>query len=90
MRETKKFHETKQKYVSFTMVIKRSPGGESAGGGRSTFEIHLCSSGVIFDCIWRSTSIHVMSKFSASVNSDLGNGSFWLEIRDAEHVERCS
>ena len=22
--------------VSFTMVIKRSPGGESAGGGRST------------------------------------------------------
>ena len=28
-----------------------------------------------------------MSKFSASVNSDLGNGSFWLEIRDAEHVD---
>ena len=25
-----------------------------------------------------------MSKFSATVNSDLGNGSFWVEIRDAE------
>ena len=31
-----------------------------------------------------------MSKFSASVNSDLGNGSFGVEIGDAEHVDRCS
>ena len=31
-----------------------------------------------------------MSKFSASVNSDIGNGSFWLEIRGAKHVDRCS
>ena len=31
-----------------------------------------------------------MSKFSASVNSDLGNGSFWVEIRDAKHVGQCS
>ena len=27
-----------------------------------------------------------MSKFSTAVNSDLGNGSFWVEIRDAKHV----
>ena len=31
-----------------------------------------------------------MSKFSASVNSELADGSFWVEIRDAEHVDRCS
>ena len=31
-----------------------------------------------------------MSKFSASVNSDLGNGSFWVEIGDAEHVDQCT
>ena len=24
------------------------------------------------------------------MNSDLGNGSFWVEIRDAKHVDRCS
>ena len=35
----------------------------------------------------RSTS--GMAKYSAGVNSDLGNGSFWVEIRDAEHVDRC-
>ena len=29
-----------------------------------------------------------MSKYSAAVNSDLGNGSFWVEIRDAKHVDR--
>ena len=28
--------------------------------------------------------------FSASVNSHLGNGSFWLEICHAEHVDRRS
>ena len=28
-----------------------------------------------------------MSKFCASVNSDLGNGSFWVEIGEAEHVD---
>ena len=28
-----------------------------------------------------------MSKFSAAVNSDLGNGSFWVQIRDAKHVD---
>ena len=30
-----------------------------------------------------------MSKCSAGVNSNLGNGSFWVEIRDAKHVDRC-
>ena len=68
---------------------KRSPGGESAGGGRST----LNSTCVV--PAWTLTAFgdrpaSSMSKFSASVNSDLGNGSCWLEIRDAEHVDRCS
>ena len=31
-----------------------------------------------------------MSKYSAAVNSDLGNGSFGVEIRDAKHVDQCS
>ena len=62
------------------MVIKKSPGGESAGGGRVVnFEIHLCSSGVISDCIWRSISIHYV-QIEAGVNSDLGKGSFWVEL----------
>ena len=73
--------------VSFTMVIKISPGGESAGGGRAVnFEIHLCSSSMISHCIWRSISIHYV-QLEAGVNSDLGNGSFWVEIRDAKHVD---
>ena len=73
--------------VSFTMVIKRSPGGEYAGGGRAVnFEIHLCSSGMISDCIWRSISIQYV-QIEAGVNSDLGNGSFWVEIHDAQHVD---
>ena len=79
--------------VSFTMVIKRSPGGESAGGRRST------SKSTCVVPAWTRTAFgdrpaSSMSKFSASVNSDLGNGSFWVEIRDAGHVDlqvdRCS
>ena len=31
-----------------------------------------------------------MSKFSAAVNSGLGNGSFWIKIHDAMHVDQCS
>ena len=69
------------------MVIKRSPGGESAGGGRAVnFEIHLCSSGMISECIWRSISFQYI-RIEAGVNSDLGNGSFWVKIRDAKHVD---
>ena len=67
--------------VSFTLVIKRSPGGESAGGGRPTSELasvhvvpawtHTTSNGD-----WPASSMSG-SKFSVRVNSDLGNGSFW-------------
>ena len=38
------------------------------------------------DCIWRSTSIQYV-QIEPGVNSDLGNGSFWVEIRDAKHVD---
>ena len=31
-----------------------------------------------------------MSKYSAGVNSNLGNGSFWVEICEANHVDRRS
>ena len=71
------------------MVIKRSPGGESAGGGQST----LKSTSAV--PAWSLTAFGDrpacnMSKLSAGVNSDLGNSSFWLEIRDAEHEDQCS
>ena len=75
--------------VSFTMVIKRYPGGESAGGGLFNFEIHMCSSGMNSHCIWRSISIQYV-QIEPGVNSDLGNGSFWVEIRDAKHVDRST
>ena len=53
------------------------------------FEIHLCSSDMKSDCIWWSTSIQYV-QIEPGVNSDLGNGSFWVEIRDAQHVDRSS
>ena len=57
------------------------------------FEIHLCSSDMKSDCIWRSISIQYV-QIEPGVNSDLGNGSFWVEIRDAKHVDlitsRCT
>ena len=69
------------------MVIKRCPGG--AGGGAVNFEIHLWSSGMNADCIWRSISIqHV--QIEAGLNSDPGNDSFWVEIHDAKHVDRST
>ena len=53
------------------------------------FEIHLWSSGMNADCIWRSISIqHV--QIEADLNSDPGNDSFWVEIRDAKHVDRST
>ena len=53
------------------------------------FEIHLWSSGMNADCIWRSISIqHV--QIEAGLNSDPGNDSFWVEIRDAKHVDRST
>ena len=51
------------------------------------FEIHLWSSGMNADCIWRLISIqHV--QIVAGLNSDPGNDSFSVEIRDAKHVDR--
>ena len=53
------------------------------------FEIHLLSSGMNADCIWRSISIqHV--QIEAGLNSETGNDSFWVEIRDAKHVDRST
>ena len=52
-------------------------------------EIHLCSSDMKSDCIWRSISIQYVQK-EPGVNSDLGNGSFWVVIRDAKHVDRSN
>ena len=42
-------------------------------------------------CIWRSISIQYV-QIKPGVNSDLGNGSFWVEIRDAKHLitSRCT
>ena len=75
--------------VSFTMVIKRSPGGEFAGWRAVNLEIHLCSSDMKSDCIWPSISFQYV-QIEPGVNSDLGNGSFWVEIRDAKLVDRSS
>ena len=61
-----------------------------AGGGQAT------SKSTCADPAWSLTAwfgdrpASGMSKLSASVNSDLRNGSFWLEFRDAEHVDRCT
>ena len=75
--------------VSFTMVIKRSPGGESAGGGRWTSK-PTCAVPAWSLTAFGDRPASSMSKFSASMNSDLGNGFFWLKIRDAEHVDWCT
>ena len=53
------------------------------------FEIHLCSSDMKSDCIWRSISNQYV-QIEPGVNSDLGNDSFWVEIRDAKHVDWSS
>ena len=95
MRETKKFHffifrnSLHKITVSFTMVIKRSLGEEPAGGGRSTSK-STCAVPAWSLTAFGGRPASSMSKFSASVNSDLGNGSFRLEIRDAKHVDQCT
>ena len=38
------------------------------------------------DCIWRSTCIQYV-QMEPGVNSDFGNGSFGVEIRDTKHVD---
>ena len=51
------------------------------------------SSDMKTDCIWRSISIQYV-QIEPGVNSDLGNGSFCVEMRDAKHVDlltrRCT
>ena len=79
MRDTTFFHFSKLFFkkitVSFTMVIKRSPGGPCKWRAVN-FEIHLWSSGMNADCIWRSIcNQHV--QIEAGLNSDPGNDSFW-------------
>ena len=56
---------------------------------RVNFEIRLCSSDMKSDRIWRSISIQY-AQMEPGVNSDLGNGSFWVKIRDAKHADRSS
>ena len=82
MRDTTFFHFSKLFFykitVSFTMVIERSPASwwTSCRWRAVNFEIHLWSSGMNADCIWRSICIqHV--QIEAGLNSDPGNDSFW-------------
>ena len=49
--------------VSFTMVIKRSPGGQVCRWRAVNFEIHLWSSGKNADCIFGDRSASSMSKW---------------------------
>ena len=49
--------------VSFTMVIKRSPGGQACRWRAINFEIHLWSSGKNADCIFGDRSASSMSKW---------------------------
>ena len=44
------------------------------------FEIHMCSSGMNCDWIWRSISIKYV-QIEHGVNSDLGNGSFQVGLK---------
>ena len=71
------------------MMIKRPRGGESAGGGRSTSKSTCVVPAWNSDCIWRSISIQYV-QIEPGVNSDLGNGSFWVEIRDAKDVDQST
>ena len=49
--------------VSFTMVIKRSPGGQACRWRAINFEFHLWSSGKNADCIFGDRSASSMSKW---------------------------
>ena len=53
------------------------------------FEIHMWSSSMNADCIWRSISIQHVQR-EAELNSDPRNDSFWVEIRDAKHVDQST
>ena len=93
MRETKKFHFFHFSKLFFIQNYRFIYHGDHKISWwriyrwrAVNFEIHLCCSGVISDCIWRSTSIQYV-QIEPGVNFDLRNGSFWLEIGDAEHVD---
>ena len=64
-----------------------------AGGQLRNPPVSQGSSDMKSDCILRSISIQYV-QIEPGVNSDLGNGSFWVEIRDAKHVDlltsRCT
>ena len=66
-RDTTFFHFSKlflyKITVSFTMVIKRSPGGQACRWRAINFEIHLWSSGKNADCIFGDRSASSMSKW---------------------------
>ena len=66
-RDTTFFHFSKlflyKMTVSFTMVIKRSPGGQACRWRAVNFEIHLWSSGKKADCIFGDRSASSMSKW---------------------------
>ena len=67
-RDTTFFHFSKLFFlykitVSFTMVIKRSPGGQACRWRAVNFEIHLWSSGKNADCIFGDRSASSMSKW---------------------------
>ena len=68
---------------------KISPGGESAGDGRSTSK-STCAVPAWSPTACGQRPASSMSKFSPSVSSDLGNSSFSLKIPYAEHVDRRS
>ena len=65
-----------------TISTRVGPGSRLCRWRAINFEIHLWSSGMNgADCFWRSISIqHV--QIEPGVNSDPGNDSFWVEIRD--------
>ena len=57
--------------VSFTMVIKRSPGGQAGRWRAVNFEIHLWSSGKNADCIYLAIDQHpALVQMEAGLNSD--------------------
>ena len=88
MREATFFHFSKlflyKITVSFTMVIKRSPGGQAAGGGRSTSK-STCEVPAWMLTAFGDWPASSMSKFGASVNSDLWVWSYQL-TSDLAHV----
>ena len=90
--ETKKFHFSsffKTLFIQNYRFLSRSHGGESAGDGRSTLKSTCADPAWSLTAWFGDRPATGMSKLSASVNSDLGNCSFRLEIPHAEHVDRC-